>query len=90
MTVIWASANRDGAVFEDADQFRPDRDQSQNLLYGAGIHICPGAALARMQLRVVLDELLSGIGNFVLPLGTEAIRAVYPAGGYASFNLQIN
>lgn len=90
ITVIWVSANRDGAVFEDADQFRPDRDQSQNLLYGSGIHICPGAALARMQLRVVLDELLSGIGHFVLPPGAEPARAFYPASGFSSLSLQIS
>jgi cytochrome P450 len=90
MTVIWASANRDAAVFEEADQFRPDRDQSQNLLYGAGIHVCPGAALARMQLRVVLDEFLGGIGPFTLPGCTRPVRATYPAGGYSSLFLQLN
>lgn len=90
VTVIWASANRDAAVFEEPDQFRPDRDQSQSLLYGAGIHVCPGAALARMQLGVVLDALLSGTGPFSLIHGRESVRAVYPAGGFASFAIQIN
>lgn len=88
MTVIWASANRDARVFEAADQYCPERDQTPNLLYGAGIHICPGAALARMQLRVMIDELLSTIGPFSLLKGAEPWRAVYPASGFAAVFLR--
>lgn len=87
ITVMWTSANRDGAVFPDAERFRPERDQSQNLLYGAGIHVCPGAMLARMQLIVVLDELLGGLGPFVPRPGTEPVRAIYPASGFSSLFL---
>ena len=90
MTVIWASANRDAGVFEVADEYCPERDQVPNLLYGAGIHICPGAALARMQLRAMFDELLSTIGPFSLVKGAEPLRAVYPASGFASILLQID
>ena len=59
ITVIWASANRDETVFGDPDEFRPDRPASQNLLYGAGIHVCPGAPLARLELRIIMEELLA-------------------------------
>lgn len=90
MTVIWASANRDAGVFEVADEYCPERDQVPNLLYGAGIHICPGAALARMQLKVMIDELLSTIGPFSLLKGAEPLRAVYPASGFASVLLQVD
>lgn len=90
MTVIWTSANRDARAFEAADQYCPERDQTANLLYGAGIHICPGAALARMQLRVMIDELLSRIRPFSLLTGTEPLRAVYPASGFTSVSLQID
>lgn len=88
VTVIWASVNRDPAVFEDADQYRPDRDQSPNLLYGAGVHVCPGAGLARMQLRVMIDELLNGIAQFTLTPGREPVHAIYPAGGLASLEIR--
>ncbi|OJU89055.1 MAG: cytochrome [Shinella sp. 65-6] len=87
ITVLWASANRDGAVFADAEEFHPGRDQSQNLLYGAGIHVCPGAQLARMQLSIVLDELLDGLPPFSLLPGAEPVRAVYPASGFSSLFL---
>src|SRR5690625_5155415 len=59
LTVIWASANRDEQVFGDPDEFRLDRDPADNLLYGAGIHVCPGAPLARLEMRVFLEELLA-------------------------------
>ncbi len=87
ITVMWASANRDGAVFPEAEEYRPGRDQSRNLLYGAGIHVCPGAGLARLQLRIVLDELLAGLAPFALPSGVEPVRAVYPASGFSSLFL---
>ncbi|MGZ5374497.1 MAG: cytochrome P450 [Aeromicrobium sp.] len=43
ISLIWASANRDEAVFGDPDEFRLDREPSGNLLFGAGLHGCPGA-----------------------------------------------
>ena len=87
ITVMWASANRDGAAFADEKQFHPERDQSLNLLYGAGIHVCPGAQLARMQLFVVLDELLDGLDPFALLPGSQPVRAIYPASGFSSLFL---
>jgi hypothetical protein len=90
MTVIWVSANRDAGVFEAADEYCPERDQAPNLLYGAGIHACPGAALARMQLRVMIDELLSRVASFSLLKGAESLSAIYPASGFASVSLQID
>lgn len=88
ITVMWVSANRDGEAFEDAGQFRIERDQSQNLLYGAGIHVCPGAALARMQLNAVIDEVLDGLEPFSLAPGTGPVRAIYPASGFSSLVLK--
>jgi len=41
VTVHWTAANRDPRVFEAPEEFRLGRDQSRNLLYGAGIHVCP-------------------------------------------------
>jgi cytochrome P450 len=55
----YASANRDAAVFDEPDQFilhRPNIGQS--LAFGRGPHHCPGAALARLELTVALEELL--------------------------------
>lgn len=84
LLVVWASANRDEAAFDDPDAFRLDRDPSQNLLYGRGVHYCPGAPLARLELRVFIEELLAASTQIKLGADTEAINAHYPASGYAS------
>lgn len=89
LTLIWASANRDEAVFGDPDEFRLDRDPASNLLYGAGIHGCPGAPLARMELRVILEELLKHSQTFTVTAGRELIMAVYPGSGFSSLPVSV-
>ena len=56
--MIYPSANRDAAVFENPDAFIVDRDPNPHLGFGIGNHFCLGANLARMEVRVVLDEVL--------------------------------
>ena len=57
--VFWeASANRDERVFADSMRFDPARDPNPHLGFGHGIHHCLGASLARLELRVVLGEVL--------------------------------
>lgn len=61
----YASANRDEAVFSDPERFiwhRPNL--SQSLAFGRGPHHCPGAALARLELTVALQELLARTRHF--------------------------
>lgn len=90
ITLLWASANRDEAVFGDPDEFRLDRDPSQNLLYGAGIHICPGAPLARLELLVLVEELLRSTRGISTVPGKKPVNAVYPASGFSSLPLWID
>lgn len=89
ISLMWISANRDEAAFEDAHTFRLDRDQSKNLLYGAGIHYCPGAPLARLELRVFLEELLARARELALVPEKPAELAVYPASGFATLPLRV-
>ena len=57
--LVYASANRDEAVFgEDAGELRIDRHPNPHVSFGFGPHFCLGAALARLEGRVVLSELL--------------------------------
>jgi cytochrome P450 len=58
MICLTGSANRDGNKYEDPDRFDVHRDIGQHLTFGFGIHFCLGAALARMEGRVTLDEVL--------------------------------
>jgi len=80
----WVSANRDETVFGDPDEFRLDRNPDDNLLYGAGIHVCPGAPLARLELRLTLEELLARTARIDLDPDAAPELALFPASGYAS------
>ncbi len=89
LALIWASANRDEAVFGDPDEFRLDREPQLNLLYGAGIHVCPGAPLARLELRVVMEELLGRTRRMALLADQQPVKAFFPASGFSSLPLHI-
>ena len=89
LALVWASANRDEAVFGDPDEFRLDRDPELNLLYGAGIHVCPGAPLARLELRIVVEELLGRTSRIALAPDKEPVKAFFPASGFSSLPLHI-
>ena len=57
---IWeGSANRDVSVFDRADEFDIARKPNPHLGFGQGVHYCLGANLARLELRVLFEELLS-------------------------------
>jgi cytochrome P450 len=58
MICLTGSANRDADKYENPDRFDIHRDIGQHLTFGYGIHFCLGAALARMEGRVTLDEVL--------------------------------
>jgi len=61
---IWeGSANRDASVFDEADEFDITRKPNPHLGFGQGVHYCLGANLARLELRVLFEELLSRFGD---------------------------
>ncbi len=86
---MWASANRDESVFGDPDDILLDRDSSLNLLYGAGIHICPGAPLARLELRVLIEELILRVDRLVPIENDPPVRAHFPGSGFSKLPLII-
>jgi cytochrome P450 len=63
--LMWGSGNRDASVFHDPDAFDAERTAGGRqierpiLTFGHGVHLCPGAPLARLQTRVAFEELLS-------------------------------
>ena len=68
---VWeGSANRDAGVFGHADEFDIARKPNPHLGFGQGVHYCLGANLARLELRVIFEELLSRFG------GIQVVRPV--------------
>ena len=84
ISLNWIAANRDGRAFDNVNACQLDRDQSANLLWGAGIHICPGAPLARMEIRLAMEELLGRTTRISLVPDQPPTWAVYPASGFAT------
>lgn len=67
IALVYASANRDEDVFEAPDEFRIDRpNMKDSVAFGRGPHMCVGAALARLELQVALEELLAIAPRFAL------------------------
>lgn len=82
LVVDWTLANRDPRVFGDVDAYRPEDNASNNIVYGAGPHICPGRTLATLELRILLEEIIDATSHIGLPEGVEGVRAQYPLGGW--------
>jgi cytochrome P450 len=73
---IWeGSANRDAAVFEDADRFDVGRKPNPHLGFGQGVHYCLGANLARLELRVLFEELLGRFASVQVVKPVEWTRS---------------
>lgn len=81
--INWVAANRDPEVFPEPERFSWDRNPQDNLLYGAGVHVCPGAPMARMELVEVIDSLLQHSTQLQLTPDKFPVLAQYPVSGYA-------
>jgi len=63
--VCYLAADHDPAVFPNPEVFDPSRDNlGDHLAFGRGIHFCPGAALARMEARIALEELSAAVAGY--------------------------
>jgi cytochrome P450 len=88
LTLNWIAANRDARTFDHPDAVRFDRDAGDNLVFGAGIHYCLGAPLARLEMQVALEELLAR--TTTIRLGTPAPRRdTYPSNGFQTLPVRL-
>ena len=71
MLFLVGSANRDDRRFPDGDRFDIHREIGQHLTFGYGIHFCLGAALARLEGRIALDEVLTRFPEWEVDLDTR-------------------
>jgi len=79
--VLWnASANRDEAQFPDPDRFDVQRSPNEHLAFGYGEHFCLGANLARLEMRVMFEELARRIPDIEIAGPVERLRSNFVAG----------
>ncbi len=69
--ISWASANRDDAEFACPHAFDPDREANRHLAFGAGPHRCAGSNLARLNIRLALEEVLARLHDIRLAEGAD-------------------
>jgi cytochrome P450 len=69
------AANRDPAAFERAGEVILDRAHNRHVAFGVGIHRCAGSNLARMELKVAVEEWVRRIPSFQLEEGAEVTWA---------------
>ncbi|HWE57407.1 MAG TPA: cytochrome P450 [Acidimicrobiales bacterium] len=68
------AANRDPAEFDRPEEFDLDRPRNRHLAFGAGIHRCVGSNVARLTLRILMEELLARATDFRFPVGRRETR----------------
>jgi cytochrome P450 len=64
--VLYTSANRDETYYSFPDQFQPTRATTSHLAFGLGEHFCIGAPVARLTLRIALEELTTALPGLCL------------------------
>jgi len=75
VVLFYASANRDEEVFPDAERFDVGRQPNDHLAFGIGPHFCLGANLARLEIRVMFEELLRRLPDITLAGPVERLRS---------------
>ena len=73
VVMVYASANRDEAVFDDPHTFKVDRTPNEHLSLGFGPHYCLGANLAKMEIKATLERILERMPNLRLAPGREPV-----------------
>jgi cytochrome P450 len=86
IAALIGSANRDSSVFERADDMDLTRDPNPHIGFGAGIHFCLGAPLARLEMSVSLPALWEKYPNMQLA-GTPVRRPTFVLRGYESVSI---
>jgi cytochrome P450 len=80
LMLCYASGNRDEAVFEDPFVFNPDRTPNAQVAFGYGGHVCLGQHLARMEMRILMEELLPRLKSLELAGEPARVESVFVGG----------
>lgn len=90
LTLMWIAANRDPLTFDQPKAVKLERNPGDGMVWGQGIHVCQGAPLARLEMRVALEELLSRTKRFEFVGDDVPCRAVYPSNGLTELPLRFS
>lgn len=80
LMLCYASGNRDEAVFEDPFTFRTDRKPNRHVAFGYGAHLCLGQYLAKMEMRILFEELLPRLKSLALDGDPQMTQATFVNG----------
>jgi cholest-4-en-3-one 26-monooxygenase len=86
LVLLYPSANRDEAVFDEPFRFDVTRHPNHHLAFGSGTHFCVGANLARFELRVLFEELTKRITDLHVVTPPDIEKNIF-AGAVRSFEL---
>jgi cytochrome P450 len=76
----YVSANRDEDVFDNPFTFNPDREKNAQIAFGFGAHVCLGQHLARMEMRIFMEELLPRLKKLELAGDPARVESVFVGG----------
>ncbi|MEH2671441.1 cytochrome P450 [Bradyrhizobium elkanii] len=80
LMLCYASGNRDEEVFEDPDRFRSDRKPNRHVAFGYGAHLCLGQYLAKLEMRILFEELLPHLKSLTLDGEVKMTQAYFVNG----------
>jgi cytochrome P450 len=81
VAILPASGNRDERVFSDPDRYDLDRDTSKLISFGHGPHHCLGAALARLEMRIALEEIAALVSDYEVDVaGARRVHSPHQRG----------
>ena len=89
MLFLLASANRDDCRFADGDSFDIRRNEGRHLTFGNGIHLCMGAALARLEGCIALDEVLTRFPEWEIDLRDARLSPTSTVRGWETLPARI-
>jgi len=77
LLLMYAAANRDERVFSDPERFDVTRSHNHHVAFGFGTHFCLGANLARLEIRVMFEELLRRIPDYRVSIEPELVPGYF-------------
>ena len=80
LMLCYASGNRDEEVFEEPYQFRSSRKPNRHVAFGYGAHLCLGQYLAKLEMRILFEELLPRLKSIALDGEVRMTQAYFVNG----------